>query len=69
MTESKLYCIVRIIDGWCGWDHNIEETIIKVYRTKEEAEKNLPKNSREYAGGTEYNSFYNYITYEVREYE
>ncbi len=67
--DNHLYCVVAIESGWNGWDHDVEETIIKVYRTREEAERNKPENTRQYAGGDAYNSFYNYTTYEVRRYD
>lgn len=68
MNEDPLFCIVRIDDGFCGWDHDVTETIIGVYRTREEAENNLPEDNRSYAGGDDYRSYYNYVTYEVRPY-
>lgn len=69
MNEPPLYCIVAIEEGWCGWDHDVEEKVIGVYRTKEEAENHLPENKKTYAGGDAYNSFYNYTTYKVKVYD
>lgn len=68
MNENPLFCIVRINDGYCGWDHDVTETVIGVYKTKEEAENNLPENHRSYAGGDNYRSYYNHVTYKVEPY-
>lgn len=65
LLRNMSYNIIEIERTWCGWDRIEEERIIGTYSTLEEAERNKPEDIKQYAGGDDYNTFYNYIKYKI----